>query len=296
MSLRKAETQPSVFASGKSTITRYTSAPQLRRLIYLFDLLRELVACETKSRYKRSILGVGWSLVNPLMQLVVLSFLFGKVVSLNIPNYPLFVFAGLLPWNWFTTSLTTATVSIVEHRDLVKWPGFPTAMLPAVSVVTHLVQFLIAFPLLFLCMLLWGGQWTVAMIMLPLVVTFQFGFTLGLAYLLAPLHVRFRDTQYMLNVFLMLAFYLTPVFYDTRIVPARYELLFSMNPMMHLISAYRSILIRGELPHPISLLLLGIFIAALLLFGYMIFIRASDDFSSNGQPAPPSPRPYWKHS
>lgn len=259
----------------------YERVPRVRRLVYFFDLFRELVALETKSRYKRSLLGIAWSLVNPLMQLVVLSFLFSKVVSLGIPNYPLFVFTGILPWNWFITSLPGGTISVVENRGLVKWPGFPSAILPLISVASHLVQFLLALPLLFLCMLFWGGHMTWAIVALPLVVSLQFGFTLGLAYLLAPLHVRFRDTQHILGILLMLAFYLTPVFYDASAIPARYEFLFDLNPMMHLIAAYRIILIDGELPNPMTLLVLSVFIGGLLLVAYKTFVWASYQFDED---------------
>ena len=97
-----------------------------------FDLLYELVARDLKLRYKRSVLGVAWSLLNPLMQLLVFAFVFGTVLPLGIPDYVIFLFTGILAWNWFHSSLLTATSTIVDNRDLVKRPGFPAAILPAV--------------------------------------------------------------------------------------------------------------------------------------------------------------------
>ncbi len=250
-----------------------------RRLIYTRDLLYELVSRDMKLRYKRSVLGFAWSLLNPLSQLLVLQFIFGFVLPVNIPNYFSFLFTGLLPWSWFQSSLFAATSTIVDNRELIKQPGFPVALLPTVTVTSHLVHFLLALPILLLFLIiLEGSRLTSAILALPLVIALQFILTLGLAYLVATFHVTFRDTQYLLSVLLQLFFFLTPIFYDASTVPARYQSLYRLNPMVHLVDAYRAILIRGEMPDPFYLLVLGVFVAGFLFFSFMILKWASYHF------------------
>lgn len=249
-----------------------------QRLIYLRDLLRELVVRDTKLRYKRSVLGVAWSLLNPLAQLLVFTFLFRLVLQLDIPNYPSFVFTGVLAWNWFQTALILTTGAITDNRELIKRPGFPAAVLPVVTVTTNLIHFLLALPILLLFIVLGGGRLTSAVLMLPLVILLEFLLVLSLGYLVATFHVTFRDTQHLLSVFLMLLFYLTPVFYDVSILPERYQTLYNLNPMVHLITAYRTILLQGSLPDLCVLLMLGVVVGGLLWLGHAVFTRASYRF------------------
>jgi lipopolysaccharide transport system permease protein len=237
------------------------------------------VARDVKLRYKRSILGVGWSLLNPLAQLVVLWIVFQVILPLPIPNYAAFLFTGLLAWTWFDASLSQATVSIVENRDLVRRPGFPVATLPLVTVSSHLIHFVVALPVLLAFLLLNQIHLTRAMAALPLVLTLQFVLILSLAFLVASVHVRFRDTQYLLRVCLMLGFYLTPVFYDLAAVPMALWPLYNLNPMAHLIQSYRVILLHGQLPAAQPLLGVAGLAALLMVLGYRAFARASDHFA-----------------
>ena len=250
------------------------------RLIYIRDLLRELVGRDMKLRYKRSVLGIAWTLLNPLTQLLVFLFVFNLLLPLNIPHYSSFLFAGILVWNWFQGSLNQSTGAIVDNRELLRRPGFSAAILPIVTVTSHLIHFLLALPVLLLFLMLEGGQWTSALLALPGVMALQFMLTLSLAYLVATFHVTFRDTQYLLGVLLNLWFYLTPIFYDAGTLPEAYQPLYRLNPMVYLIDAYRAILVRGVLPeHLMSLLLLGLFATGLLAFGYATFVRASSHFA-----------------
>jgi lipopolysaccharide transport system permease protein len=251
----------------------------MRRLIYLRDLLRELVARDIKLRYKRSVFGIAWSLLNPLFQMLVFVFLSRRVLSLDIPNYPSFVYTGVLAWSWFQSALLLTTGAITGNRELVRRPGFPTAILPVVTVTTNLIHFLLALPVPLIFLVLGGGRLTGAILALPLVILLQFLLILGLGYLVATVQVTFRDTQHLLGVFFSLLFYLTPVFYDASMVPARYQTLYRLNPMLHLITAYRAILIQGDLPDLVALLALGVLIGVLLWLGHTVFTRASYRFA-----------------
>ena len=246
--------------------------------LYMWDLLRELVGRDLKLRYRRSVLGVLWSLLNPLFQMAVFVFLSRRVLSLEIPNYPSFVFTGTLAWSWFQTGLSLATTAITDNRELIRRPGFPTAILPAVTVTTNLIHFVVALPIPLLFLLLRGGRLTGTIFILPLVIAVQFLLTLGLGYLVATVHVTFRDTRHLLGVFLRLLFYLTPVFYSTSNVPTRSRVFYKLNPMLHLITAYRAILIEGTVPDLGALLVVAALGVATLWVGHAVFTRASYRF------------------
>lgn len=249
-----------------------------QRLIYLRDLLRELVVRDMKLRYKRSVLGTAWSLLNPLAQLLVFNLIFRLVLRLAIPNYAAFLFTGLLVWTWFQSSLFAATTSIVDNPDLIRRPGFPVAILPVVTVTTHLIHYLLALPILLAFIALSGIQLTGAILALPFLIVLQFVLTLSLAYLVATIHVTFRDTQYLLGIGLLLGFYVTPIFYETAIIPDRLQFFYHLNPMVDLVDAYRAILMQGELPGRLPLLILAGFAGATLWIGYRTFTHASYRF------------------
>lgn len=248
------------------------------RLIYVRDLLHELVVRDLKLRYKRSVLGITWALITPLIQILIFTFLFNHVLPLNIPHYTTFVFGGVLAWTWFQSSLFLAASAIVDNRDLVRRPGFPAAVLPVVTVATNLIHYVLALPVLLLFLLHDGGRISPAILALPLVMIIQFSFTLGLSYLIAAAHVTFRDTQHLLSVALTLLFYLTPVFYTTDRVPARYLPLYQLNLMSHLIQFYRAILVSGQLPAIRPLLIVSGISLLILGVGFSVFQHVRDDF------------------
>jgi homopolymeric O-antigen transport system permease protein len=248
------------------------------RFLYLRDLLITLVGRDIKLRYKRSILGVAWSLLTPLAQLTVYYITFDVLLPLSVPNYLAFLFSGVLVWNWFQGSLYQATSTIVENRELIKRPNFPVAILPAVTVASYLIHFLLALPVLFFVLLAGGIRMTSAIVALPLVIVIQFVMTLSIAYFTATFYVTFRDTQHLLGVLLNLLFFLSPIFYNSNDLPAKYQAFYRLNPMVHLMEAYRAILLSGDPPNVTSLLILSIPTIVVLFCGYCLFRRASDHF------------------
>jgi lipopolysaccharide transport system permease protein len=246
---------------------------------YLWDLLYELVQRDMRLRYKRSILGMLWSLLNPLLQLLVFQFIFAVVLPLNIPRFPLFLFIGLLAWNWFQSALIEATGAIVDNRDLIRRPGFPGLILPLVPVATNFVHFLIALPVLLAFILLSGVPLRPLALFLPVALAVQFLVTLSLAYIVAALHVQFRDTRYLLGIALLLGFYLSPVFYDPQSIPTAYQALYHLNPMVTLIETYRGLLMDGSFPSPLTLGLIAAGGAIALLGGVQLFRRMSIYFA-----------------
>lgn len=248
------------------------------RLPYLWDLLRSLVDRDMKLTYKRSVLGVAWTLINPLLQLLVFAFVFQIVLPVKIPQYASYVFAGLLSWNWFQTALYQATGVIISSRSLIRQPRFPVAILPIVTVTTGLIHFMLALPILIAFLLIDGIQLTPVILFLPILQILQFAFTVSCAYFLAALNVTFRDTQHTLGVILQLFFYLTPIFYDLKAIPKEYWYIYALNPMVHIVTSYRQILMWGVPPDWMAIAIIAGFTAILWPLGYWLFKRQSHRF------------------
>ncbi len=271
--------QPGAVALHEHPLPRPGGWLSTQRWAHLRDVLRELIARDVKLRYRGSYFGMAWTLLNPIAELAVLLFIFGSVLPLSIPNYAAFLFTGLLVYTWFQTSLFFATAAIVGNRDLVRRPNFPLAVLPIVSVASTLLHFLLSLPVLF-ALLLWNGvHLTLALLALPALVVVQFTLILALSYPLAAVNVWFRDTQYFLKVALQLLFFLTPVFYESKTIPERFQALYRFNPMVGVVDGYRDVIVRGVLPSPQSWLTLLAVSGVLLLLGFAAFTRASRQFA-----------------
>ena len=168
---------------------------------------------------------------------------------------------------------------MVESRTLVKQPNFPVSILPLVVVLANLLHFLLALPVLFFFIWIEGITLGFTVALLPLVIVLQMAFTLSLAYFVATIHVFFRDTQHLVGVFLFLFFYLNPIFYPADAIPAQYQTLYRLNPILHLLEAYRAILLHDDFRSTSSLLLVGAASMVLLFAGHAIFRRASYRFA-----------------
>lgn len=263
----------------RTSITQQTDFfPTLRRLTYLRDLLRELVVRDLKVKYKRSALGMAWSLLNPLLQLGVFYFLFQVVMALNVPRYSAYMLSGLLIWTWFQASIIQAAASITGNRDMIRLPGFPCAVLPAVAVTNNLIHFVIATPVLALFLFLSGGGIGASVAALPAVMAVQYLYTLGLAYLVAAVNVVFRDTQHLLELFLRLYMFMNPIFYTVDHVPPEYQALYRLNPMVPLLESYRAVLMHGAQPDWVGLAGVVALGAILLALGVRVFHRLSIRF------------------
>ncbi len=250
-----------------------------RSLRYARDLIWELVVRDMKLRYKRSYLGLAWTLVNPLSQLLVFDFVFRVLFRVETPNFTVFLFVGIVSWNWFQGALLQSTTAILENRDLVRQPGFPTAMLPNVTIASHLIHYLITLPILFGLMVVSDVAITATVLWLPLIIALQYMLTLALGYFAAYLHVTFRDTQYLLGIALMLGFFMTPILYEQSIVPDAYQPIYHVNPMADIIDAYRAVLLQGTAPDFSSLGLVAGASAIVLVISYRLFRKASIDFA-----------------
>lgn len=263
---------------------------RLRELSQYRELVHNLVIRDLKVRYKGSIFGFFWSFLNPLLMMLVLTFVFTIIMpNPNIRNFPIFLLCGLLPWNFFTSAINSSVTSIVGNAPLVKKVYFPREVLPISMVLSNLVNFLLTLVVLFVIIALFRARITVWVLMLPLVVLIQVMFTLGISFILSTLNVFYRDTAVIINVVLMAWFFFTPIFYPINVIGQTkvilgyqvdaHRLLRILNPMASLVASYRDILYWGS---PTGLdFLFRTFVTALgiMIFGYWVFCRYSAIFS-----------------
>lgn len=268
-----------LYRQGRRLFNYLPDDSKVRKGVYYRDLLSELISRNMKITYKDSVLGIAWSLLTPLLQLLIFYILFQKMFSIKIPRYSLYTFSGLLSWTWFQSALIQSASVIKSNRDLVRQPGLPLTILPIVTMISTLIPFLVSVAFLIAAMLLGGNLPKVGIFALPLVVVIQFVSTLSLAYFVAAINVFFNDTQHILTVVMQLYFFLTPVFYDIGSVPEKYRIFFSLNPMVHLIGAYRSVLMQGEFPEWEPLLLITICSVVFVSFSVKFYNKMSYRFA-----------------
>ena len=257
----------------------------LSQLVRYRSLIASLVARELKARYRGSVLGFFWSFINPLLLLSIYTFVFTVVLPNQNPAarpYALFMFCGILPWNWFSSSLMEASGALVSGGNLIKKVPFPAEILPLVNVLANMVHFFLGL-LILVAFLVAYRHWPDAADLpwFPLIVAVQLVFTSALALFLSALTVHFRDIRDLLSNLLMFWFFATPIIYpwlDPNVVA--YKRLFDLNPFTHLAVSYQEVLFfNGPFGHAKWLLALGVASIGLFLAAYWFFDRLRDSFA-----------------
>lgn len=244
------------------------SATSLR---YHYDLVTHLVWRDFSLRFKGSLLGVLWSLIPTLAQLLILVFLFRRVVPLGIEAYPAFILSALLPWTWFSSCLGSAGGLFISGRDVVRRPNFEPAVLVAVNTLSNLLHYLVFLPVLFGMLAFYRRDLGLSLVVFPFLLVVQAILTMGLSLTVATLNVFYRDVQHVANVAIMLLFYLTPVFY--QVTDSQYQLLFWLNPVASLVQSYRAVLFYGRFPDWGALMLASAVSVAFVGYGYRLYRR-----------------------
>jgi lipopolysaccharide transport system permease protein len=257
----------------------------LAQLIRYRGLIQSLVARELKARYRGSVLGFFWSFVNPLLLLLIYSFVFLYVLpgfhSKELEPYALFMFCGILPWTWFSASLSEASGSLISGGNLIKKVLFPAEILPIVSVLANMVHFFLGLPILIAFLVYYRKPPDVLDVFwFPIAVLVQLVFTTALGLILAALTVHFRDLRDLLSNLLTLWFFATPIIYSIQEAPGLGKRVLNLNPMTHLVVSYQEILFfSGPIGHWKWLLAVGAASVGLFVAGYWVFDRLRDSFA-----------------
>jgi lipopolysaccharide transport system permease protein len=234
-------------------------------------------------RYKQTAIGIAWALVRPFLTMLVFTFIFSKVAKLPAPGsvpYALLVFAAMLPWQFFSTALSEASNSLIGNSNLISKVYFPRMIVPASSVITSFVDFLITLGLM-AGMMIWYGflpDWR--LLTLPLFMALAFGSAFGAGLWLCALNVRYRDFRYIVPFIVQFGLYLSPVGFSSNIVPEGLRLIYACNPMVGVIDGFRWALLRGQSPLAAYALIASILVTSVLcLSGIWYFRRTEKTFA-----------------
>ena len=261
-------------ADGPSTLN-------LRELATNWELLYFLAWRDIKVRYKQTAIGAGWAILQPLTTMVIFTAVFGRLASIpsdGVP-YPVFAFAGLLPWTYFAAALSRSGNSLVSNGNLITKVYFPRLLIPLSAVLSPLVDFIITLGLLALLMMWYGILPTVAILTLPAFVLLAAASALALSLWLSALCVRYRDVGVVIPFLVQIGMYVSPVAYPSSLVPERWRLLYSVNPLAVVIDGFRWALLGTNPPDPFGLALSCALVAVILYGGLLYFNRVERVFA-----------------
>lgn len=264
-----------IIEPGRAAKNYWSDLWRYRELFYFLAWRDVLV------RYKQTTLGIAWAVLRPLLQMLVFTVVFHRIAKLEAPSgvpYPILVYAAMLPWQLFATSLTECSQSLVSNGNLVSKVYFPRAIVPGSSVIVSLVDFFISSALLLVLMAWYRFVPDARVLLLPVFTLFGIGAAMGAGLWLAALNVKYRDFRYVVPFMVQFGLYISPVGFDSSVVTPKYRLLYSLNPMVGVIDGFRWAIVGQELYLPG----LGFSVAisiALLLTGVWYFRRTERVFA-----------------
>lgn len=265
------------FQKGKSTsFIRIFNA--LRR--YRF-VLQQLVSRNFKAKYKRSVLGILWSFLNPLLTMLIQYVVFSTLFKSNLPYFPVYLLSGTICFSFFSEATCTGLSSISGNASLITKVYIPKYIFPISAVLSSSINFLLTLIPLLGTLLISGLPITRAFLILPILFFCLLMLSLGVTMLLSTAMVFFRDTQFLWNVIITLLNFATPLFYPESIIPERFSLVLKLNPIYHVIRSFRVVLINGIVPDPKALGICLLYCTAVLAFGTWVFKRKQDKFVLN---------------
>ena len=243
------------------------------------ELLKTNIKKEIRGKYKGSWLGIIWTFLNPLLQLLVYSFVFPYILRIQVENYTVFTIVALVPWTFFTAAIQNGSGSIIGEAGIIKKVYFPREIIPISVVFSSLVNFLITCIIMFLFIIFSGIGFTKYILLFPLIVLIQTIFTLAFTFVLSAITVYIQDIGHFVSIVLMLAFYATPIVYTGELLPEKFQWILRANPMTHVINAYRDILFYHNNPDFKGIFILGVISIIGLFIGYKIFKKLEKNFA-----------------
>jgi len=243
------------------------------RELFAFLTWRDILA-----RYKQTTIGVAWSLLKPLVTMVIFTLVFSRLAGLSAGNspYPLMVFAALLPWHFFATSLTESGNSLVVNSQLVTKVYFPRLIVPGSSIAVGLVDFLVSLAVYSVLMLFYRAMPDWRVVTLPLFLLLAIAASLGLGFWMSALTVKYRDFRHILPFMVQVGLYVSPVGFRSDIVPEQWRLIYSLNPMVGVIDGFRWALLGGKTPLYLPGIGLSVALTLLVLWGGLRYFRRTE--------------------
>ncbi|MBW1669087.1 MAG: ABC transporter permease [Deltaproteobacteria bacterium] len=250
----------------------------MKELLNYRYLLFNLVYKQVKLKYRGSFLGFLWSLLNPLSMIIVYTVAFKYIIRIKMENYVIFLLAGVLPWSFVVNSLNMATSCIIDNGNLIKKVFFPREIIPISTVAFNLVQLLLAYIVFVPILAYWKGL-SLSLAFLPVLLFLHFLFTLGLSLLLSAVTIYFRDIKHLVEVLLMLAFWVTPIIYPLSMVPERFHILMWLNPMTVFTLAYQKLIYSGQFPALPAIVIMLLWVIGAYVIGSKTFAWCRPKFA-----------------
>lgn len=251
---------------------------ELREILRYRNLLLQMVRRDVVTRYKRSVLGIAWTMLNPLGTTLVLTIVFSEVFGAE-RSYAAYVLSGLMAWLFFAQTTNACMIGLIWGSGLLHRIYMPRTIFAVSAIGTGLVNLVLSVIPLLLVTFIVGIPLTPAALLLPVAVLFLAMFSLGLGLLLSSIAVHFADVTEMYQILLTAWMYLSPVIYRAELIPEKYRWIVHINPMYYLIEYFRAFIYRGTLPGLGETLLVGGISLAALLLGWLVFARKADEFA-----------------
>lgn len=250
----------------------------VKNLYQYRELLKSNIKKEIRGKYKGSFLGVLWSFVNPLLMTLIYAIVFPFILRSGPEHYVTYIVIGILPWNFFTTVMSQGTFCVLANAGIIKKVYFPREILPISIATSNLVNLLISIPIIFIFVFTSGIGISWHILLLPLIILVQYILSLGIIFITSAINVYIRDAEYIINFFVSMLFYATPVLYDSSLFGDKAWIL-NLNPMTILINSYRDILYYCKLPNLINLSIVSLVSIGILFIGIAIFRKLEKGFA-----------------
>lgn len=260
-------------AEGQKKLINWQELWQYRDL-FIFLIWRDI-----KTRYAQSILGVGWAVIQPVFSMIVFTIVFGNIAEVNSEGVPyaIFSYTALVPWTFFSSSLTSSSSSLISSKNLITKVYFPRLVIPISPVLGKLIDFGISFLILIGLMIWFGISPGIGVLLIPLFVVLMVFTATGVGMWLTALSIQYRDIRYGSNFFIQLLMYASPVIYASSSIPERYQFLYSLNPMVGVIEGFRAVLL-GTRSIPWNYLATGSVMAVVFLVSGALYFRSMEKY------------------
>lgn len=241
-------------------------------------ILSNFINQELTVKYKRSVLGFFWSLLNPIATMIISSIVFGSIMRFELSDFVVFLYAGMLPWGFFANSVDFCGVSIINNEGFIKKIYMPKIVFPLTTVCANFINMLFSMSALFLIMIFLGARITPALLFLPVAFLIIYIWTMGFSLLMATINVYFRDMRYIMGVVLNAWYYVTPILYPITAIPEKLRIIFYLNPVYYIVDMFRSPIYYNALPELQNILIAVGSALLILVTGLACFYKYEKDF------------------